>query len=282
LYIGTVFLVRILPRYAAIEYGRLASLIYYFLDNKGRIVIRDNLRHILKDNFRESYVRGVYRNFAFYLVDFMRVKDNNQDFFKNHITIENQDILDKALEASNGGVVGLSMHLGNWEFTGGYFTYLGYPVSAVAMDHAVGFVDRFFKLQRKRLGIEELPFKDSFNICQAKLKQRRFLGLLCDRDFTGNFISSTLFGKKYYLPKAPFLISLRTKSPLFLVVTVRTGYKYKTIVKGPFFYNSFNLKEMYSVVNRVVSAMEDLIKEYPQQWFFFQRFWEKPQDVVIL
>jgi len=275
-------LARILPRYAAIGCGQFAAFIYYFLDNKGRIVIRDNLKHILKSRFKERHILGVYRNFAFYLVDFMRVKNNNQSFFKNYIIIENQDAIDKAFKASNGGIVGLSMHLGNWEFAGGHFAYLGYPVSAVALNHAVGFVDRFFKLQRKRLGIEGLPFKDSFNICQMKLKEGKLLGLLCDRDFTGNFISSTLFGKKYYLPKAPFLISLRTKSPLFLAVTVRTGYKYKTIVKGPFFYKSFSLKEMHLLVNQIVSVMEELIKKYPQQWFFFQRFWEKPQDVVIL
>ncbi len=273
---------RILPRYAAIEYGHLVSLIYYLLDNKGRLVVRDNLKHILKDGFKERHVREVYKNFAFYLVDFMRVKNNNGSFFKNYITIENQDIIDRAFETSNGGVVALSMHLGNWEFTGGHLAYLGYPVSAVALNHAVGFVDRFFKLQRKRLGIEGLPFKDSLNICRMKLKQGRVLGLLCDRDFTGNFISSTLFGEKYYLPKAPFLISLRMKSPIFLIVTVRTGYQYKTIVKGPFIYKSFNLNEMYSMVNRIVGAMEDLIREYPLQWFFFQRFWEKPHDVVIL
>ncbi|MDP8233287.1 MAG: lysophospholipid acyltransferase family protein [Candidatus Saelkia tenebricola] len=282
LYMVAICLVRILPRSVAIEIGYLTSIIYYFLDKKSNSVIRDNLKQILKDNFKERYVRVVFRNFAFYLVDFMRVKNNNDSFLKRYLTIEDKNILDNVFETSEKGVVVLSMHLGNWEITGGYLSYLGYPVSAVAMDHVIGFVDRFFKLQRKRLGIEELPFRNSLNTCQLKLKQKGVLGLLCDRDFTGNFISSTLFGKKYYLPKAPFLISLRTKSPLVLVVTVRDGYRYKMIIKGPFFYKTFNLKEMWLIVEEVVSVMEGVIKEYPQQWFLFQRFWEKPQDVVIL
>jgi len=95
-------------------------------------------------------------------------------------------------------------------------------------------------------------------------------------------MKAELFGREYYFPKAPFLLSLKCRVPLFFGVTVRDGFGYKTIIEGPFVYNSFTVNEMHKIINEVHRVMERYLRLYPEQWFFFQRFWEKPQDVVIL
>ncbi len=281
-YMLSVSLARLLPRIVLLELAQFLSFFYCLLAKKSRCVVRDNLKKIMGSEFRYKYVWRLFRNFAFYFADFLKFSNKKEDFFSTHMKIDNIEILEGTFKQSQGGAIGLGMHMGNWEFCGGYLFYLGYRTTAVAMDHSVKYVDRFFKQQRRCLGMEELPFKNSFFICQQKLREKLILGLLCDRDFTGNFITATLFDQKYYIPKAPFILSLRTQVPMFLAVTVRDGLSYRTIIKGPFVYKSFTLKEMYVIVSDVTKAMQKHIKRYPDQWFTFQRFWEVPKGVVIL
>jgi len=281
-YFFFINLLKILPRSFAVEIAQLCSIVYYFLARKSTAIVRDNLRAIMGAKFKEAFVRRLFKNFAFYLVDFMSIRSRNKEFFKYYMKIEGEEILEESFKISPKGILGLGMHLGNWEFTGGYLSYLGYSASAVALEHSIGYVDRFFKGQRKNFGVEELPFEDSFNICIKKLKEGKILGLLSDRDFTGNSIKGRLFKNNYYFPKAPFLISLRAKVPLLMIVTVRDGLGYKTIIKGPFIYNGFTLEEMHRIASDVNRTIEEYLESYYEQWFFFQRFWEKPRNVVIL
>jgi lauroyl/myristoyl acyltransferase len=282
-YVFFINLLKILPRSFAIEIAQMLSVLYYLLARNSAAVVRDNLKVIMGSDFKEPSVRKLFKNFAFYLVDFMSIGTKDKSFLKNYIKIEGEELIKEAFEISPNGVLGLGMHLGNWEFTGGHLVYLGYTPAAVALKHSIGYVDRFFKRRRESFGVEELPFDDSFNICLNRLKEGRVLGILSDRDFTGNPIRGELFNRDYYFPKAPFLISLRAKVPLLLIVTVRDGLGYKTIVKGPFLYNNnFNLKEMRRIASEVNRAIEEHVRVYYEQWFFFQRFWERPRDVVIL
>ncbi len=281
-YLFFINLLKFLPRSFSIELAQILSLLYYFLARKRAGLIRDNLKVIMGSDFKESSVRRLFKNFSFYLVDFMRVRSVSEDFFKNYFTLEGGKVVVESYKVSPDGVVALGMHLGNWEFSGGHFSYLGYSAAAVALDHSIEYVDRFFKGQRDRLRIEEIPFKDSFNICLKKLKEGKIVGFLSDRDFTGNYVRGRLFGRDCYFPKAPFLISLRAQVPILIVVTVRDGLGYKTIIKGPFIYKSFTLNEMRRIIVDVNRVVEDLLRDYPEQWFFFQRFWEKTEDVVIL
>ncbi|MDP8253855.1 MAG: lysophospholipid acyltransferase family protein [Candidatus Kaelpia aquatica] len=281
-YLFFINLLKLLPRSFAIELAQMLSLLYYLFARKKVAVVRDNLKVVMGPSFKEASTRRLFKNFSFYLVDFMRVRSRGKEFFKNYLKIEGREVVDESFKASSNGVLGLGMHLGNWEFSGGHLSYLDYSVAAVALDHSIEYVDRFFKRQRKRLGIEELPFKNSFNVCLKRLKEGSIVGLLSDRDFTGNSIKGRLFGRDCYFPKAPFLISLRAQVPILIIVTVRDGLGYKSIIKGPFTYESFTLNEMHRIIADINRAIEGYLRDYPEQWFFFQRFWEKPEDVVIL
>ena len=174
------------------------------------------------------------------------------------------------------------MHLGNWEIGGGYLSYLGYKVSAVALDHSVKYIDEFFKLQRRRLEINELPFKNSFELCLERLKERRLLALLGDRDFTGKYIKRKLFGRPYYLPKAPYLLMLRARVPMVFGIMVREGYSYRLTFEGPFLPNFLKLNKIEEIADEILRIMEKYIKLYPDQWFLFKRYWEEPKEVVII
>jgi lauroyl/myristoyl acyltransferase len=137
LYRLAIFLVRIPPRCLVLKCGEIFALFYYLLARKDRSILRENLRIILGEKYREKFVVNTYKNFAHYLIDFMRIKEDNHSFFQKYFRIENREVIEKALDSSSGGVAALSMHLGNWELGGGYLAFLNYKISAIALDHSV-------------------------------------------------------------------------------------------------------------------------------------------------
>jgi KDO2-lipid IV(A) lauroyltransferase len=227
-------------------------------------------------------VVNTFYNFSRYLIDFLKIRNNDGQFFQRHLKGENINLIDKALNCSPGGAIILTIHLGNWELGGGYLHFLGYNLFAVALEHSVKYVERIFNRQRKNLGINELPFKDSFKICRELLRSKNLVALLCDRDFTLNYYSTTLFGKTAYIPKAPFLLALRTKVPMVFGVTVREGNDYKVIMEKILEFKHYRHQEIPILVAEVAKIIEKYVLAYPEQWFFFYRFWERPKEVVII
>ena len=107
-----VFVSRSLPRCFVVKSAEIISFFYYLLAKRSRIIVRDNLQKILGRDFREKYVINTFKNFSFYLVDFIRINDDMRKFFKKYVQGENISIINTALKKSHGGTVGLSIHMG--------------------------------------------------------------------------------------------------------------------------------------------------------------------------
>ena len=89
LYRLSIPLAKLFPRCLAIKVAELVGFLYYLLARRSRTFTRDNLKQILGKDFKEKYVFRTFMNFSFYLVDFMRIGDKNEEFFKRYIKIEN-------------------------------------------------------------------------------------------------------------------------------------------------------------------------------------------------
>lgn len=276
------FFIKILPRRVLFSISRILAFFYYLLAFKTRRIIRDNLKAILDSKYNEKLTINTFYNFSRYLIDFLKAKDNDREFFQKHFRGENINLINTALSRSSGGVVILTIHLGNWEIGGGYLAHLGYDVSAVALEHSVKYVEKIFNRRRKNLGIHELPFKDSFTTCLNLLKYKKLIALLCDRDFTLNYYPTRLFGKTVYIPKAPFLLALRARVPMVFGVSIMQGFDYKVVMEKIVEFRNHSFREMPQVVEEVAGIIEKYVVSYPDQWFCFYPFWERPKEVVIV
>ncbi len=276
------FFVRVLPRRVLFPISRILSFIYYLFAFKTRKIIKDNLKIILNSQYNEKFTINTFYNFSRYLIDFLKVKNNDREFFQNHLRGENINLINTALSCSSGGVVILTIHLGNWEIGGGYLAHLGYDISAVALEHSVKYVEKIFNRQRKNLRIHELPFKDSFTTCLNLLKYKKLIALLCDRDFTLNYYPARLFGRIVYIPKAPFLLALRARVPMVFGVALMQGFDYKVVMEKIIEFRNYSFREIPQVVAEVTHIIEKYVVNYPDQWFCFSPFWEQPKEVVIV
>ncbi|MBU1044398.1 MAG: lysophospholipid acyltransferase family protein [Candidatus Omnitrophica bacterium] len=260
----------------------------FFFSRAERRAMMGNLKCIVGEDAPNlvKYPRFIYANFGRYLVDFFRAAKVDKQFVEEFIKIENLHYMDEALKKGNG-VIGLTAHLGNWELCAQVMGIMGYKMNAVALTHTNSKIDDFFSEQRQSKGVNVIPVGVSVRKCFAALKRNEIVGILGDRDFSGeNGIPVDFFSKTMLAPKGPAVLSLRTKAaiiPAFVIRDEKDDQYFKYIFEQPIYpeYTGDEQADIRKITEQYVKVIERTIKKYPKQWFMFHEFWKAGKSEVV-
>jgi len=283
------FIANTLPLRLAYWVSERFADVQYIISKKDREAVRSNLATILKKDKKECarLSKMVFRNFGLYLVDFFRILKIDKEYIKNKVSIEGLQHIADVLKEGKGGII-LSSHIGNWELGGVVVGVLGYDISAVAMNHSHSKINSFFIKQREAKGLKVIKMGSVMKSCISVLsKKNGLLALIGDRDFNNNGIIMDFFGMPTKIPKGPALFSLKTSAPVIPAFLIRKNrFKYKLVFEKPLRYPGCSISEKDKVLKEMtqdmVNIMEKYIKEYPEQWLVFRRFWKTPVDAFVL
>lgn len=272
------FLACSLPYSVTCGLANIITDIKYFVSVRDRYIVKNNLNAILGRDCKniDQMVRETFRNFGRYLVDFFRLSKADRCYIEKILEIEGLSHIEEALKKGKG-VIAISAHLGNWELGGIAMALLGYPMSAVVLDHKNKMVNRLFIESRTRAGGEVIPLRFAARQSINSLVANRMLAILGDRDFTNNGIRMNFLGKETIIPKGPAVFALKTGAELICVFVVQKpsgGYLMTfepPITKGEL-SGDFD-KDVRSLTERFVKIMESYIRRYPTQWLMFRQFW---------
>jgi len=255
----------------------LADL-HYFFAFRDRIFVKNNLRVIFPEkNNKElrKIGRMVFRNFAKYLADFFRFEKLNRSYIDKNIKLENLHYFDQAL-ASGKGVVVLTAHLGNWELGGVVLAQLGYPFWAVALSHKNKKVNDFFVSQRADKGVNVIAMGKAVRSCISEIRNNHMVALVGDRDFTEKGIIIDFFNKPMHFPEGPAALSLMTGAsiiPGFMLRNPDDSFTLRIEKPVEFKPCGDKKKDLAELIKVYKNIIEDYIREYPDQWYVFRRFW---------
>jgi len=288
LYIIGFTLANILPLRLAYWVSERFADAHYSISRKDREAVAKNLSIVLKKDMRESLflARKVFRNFAMYLVDFFRIGRLNKDAVEKRVRVLGLENLNGALRQNNGAIA-LSAHIGNWEMGGVVTAIIGYDISAVVLIHKHRKINEFFIGQREKKGMKAIPIDSIMRRCTSALSRNGMLALVGDRDFTNSGIILDFFGVPTSIPKGPAIFSLRIGSPIVPTFFIREDrFNYKLIFDKPIERELTQGVEKDEMVERLtkkfIPIMEKYIREYPEQWLMFRRFWETPKDAFVI
>ena len=277
LYILGKFLVSHLPRsvcYCIASF--IADIKFYFFQKDKRTLIF-NLYPILKDKkISKQYARRALRNFAYYLVDFLKLKKLDKQFITQYFRMEGLHYF-KELVSDNKKIISLTAHLGNYELAATVLSYFGYrKICGIALPHQDRRVNKFFNQQRNLNEVEVISTGISIKKCFKALEDRKLIGLLGDRDFSGKGKVATMFGRKCLLPRGTPFIAHKTESyilPCFLVREKNRKY-YRLIFEGAISpYDNGRKKSEDEISQACRGVLEKYISLYPDQWYMFEKFW---------
>mgnify|MGYP002672748090 FL=1 len=175
----------------------------------------------------------------------------------------------------------LACHMDNWEWLGAALALNGFPLSAVEKPQPNRVYSDFMNELRKGVG-QEIFSRGTSEIlgCARAMKKGRMLGLIADQDGGYDGIFVPFLGKMASTPNGPAYFSRKFKAPIVPIFIVRKpdGYGHKAIVRDPIHYEFTGDQKLddYNVTLKMTQEVEKIIKEYPDNWLWFQHRWNTP------
>jgi KDO2-lipid IV(A) lauroyltransferase len=268
-----------LPRWVMVRIARLAGVLVYHANRRGRERFIENCRHVLAPGTPESEIRATAQRLFFHYVlnvlDLIRVPVLMGQV-KSLVEFD-PSLIDR-LAARDRGVVVVTGHIGNHELAGVFMAASGYPMSAVVEPVPGGWAE-IYNRYRSATAMETIPIPDRKALIRA-LQEHRMVALVSDRDLTGNGILCPAFDSFRYYPKGAAVYSLRFQIPLVVAAMVfqhEPGRRpYRMVYKQLDFAPTGNKDADVAAFTRLIAAeLNELIRRFPDQWLVFRGAWQQ-------
>jgi KDO2-lipid IV(A) lauroyltransferase len=252
------------------------------LDWEHRKVALQNLYLAFGQEKSASEIRGIarrtFQNLGMMAMEFFRIPGLNMEDFKKKVSVEGLDEALRLLEKKKGGLL-LIGHFGNWELMGFMSKVIGNPIMVIAKPIKQERIDRWITGIRKVAGLELIPPEKASQKVIHGLSQNRVVGILIDqRAKRSEGVWADFFGKKAPTTPGLAVLALRTGAPVLPVFMVRNGFQnHRLLIKKPLeLIRTGNFKKDVEANTQLFNqTLESMIRQYPDQWFWVHRRWER-------
>lgn len=273
-----------LPYKLVVIIGKGLGRIYHKVAKKQRLRAEATIKECLGYNDEQAYetIRRVFIQLAITFMEMLYMPALNKDNIKKYVEFDRPEVLWEAVNEGKG-VVMLACHMDNWEWLGAALAMNGFPLSAVEKPQPNRVYSDFMNELRRNAG-QEIFARGSNEIigCARAMKKGRMLGLIADQDGGYDGIFVPFLGKMASTPQGPAYFARKFKAPIIPIFIIRNpdGYGHKAIVKDPIRYEftGDNKADDYKVTLKMTQEVEKVIKEYPDNWLWFQHRWNTPYE----
>ena len=214
---------------------------------------------------RDPLVHEVFRHFGRYLAEFFTAHRGPTP----GLEVEGWPHLLRAREAGRGVLI-VTGHLGNWELGAVLLRRRGLPLTAVALPHADGRIDRLFTAQRARLDVPSIPLGPGASArVLALLRRGEVVAIVGDQEFGGHGAAVELFGRPAVVAGGPPTLSVRAGAPIVPSALLRTGpWHFRLVLEPPLWPAAGGpLQERVQALARAYAAcLERHVRRQPTQW----------------
>jgi len=280
------FLIRAIPRRAALGIGGALGVLAFRLDKRHREITLNNLAECLPEKSsdeRAEIAVGVYRNLGYSIIEIIRTRSifsrPVEETFEAGGLIKLDEVLDRGT-----GLLVLTAHCGNWELMAHIQPLKGRPMAVVAR-----LLDNPY-LERAVAGLRTMYGNTVINKQRGMRKILKTLGnggtvaVLLDQNVSlreGVFVD--FFGKSACTNMGLALIAMKTKSPVMPVFIHRVGLDRHVLEVGgeiPLVDTGDRDADIIANTQAYTKAIEDNIRRHPDEWFWMHRRWKTrpPKD----
>jgi KDO2-lipid IV(A) lauroyltransferase len=199
------------------------------------------------------------------------------------IKIEGKEYLEQAL-AKKKGAIALGAHLGAFSLLGTRLAVEGYPVNIMINQDSF---PRLWKRLNAYQGIvgqkifPPKPITTSIKKSLNALRRNEVLYLVADEQQRRGGIPVPFFGQRAFTPSGPALFSLKTGAPILPMFVLRENRIQWTLMIGrpvEIERTSDEKRDIEALTAKFTKAIEDFIRQYPNQWTWLNRRWKLPRS----
>lgn len=260
---------------AAVAVGRAAR--------RRRAMITRHLRRIQGDALRggalELEVDRAFASYGRYWMESFRLPGRDARALEMGTCYEGVGHLELA-RAGGRGVLMAMPHLGAWDWGGAWLTASGFPLTVVAEVLEPPELFELFAGWRRQMGMTVVPLdRTAGSAVMGALRRGEVVGLLSDRDLTGEGVEVDFLGERTSLPGGPATLALRTGAPLLPCCVVFEGDHHRAIIRPPLdtARRASLRQDVARITQELADALAELIRRAPEQWHVFQPNW--PSDL---
>ncbi len=247
----------------------LASIFFNYIPKRKKTALK-NLKIAFpnkSDEWINTTLKKCYNFFVFNFLQFLAFP-----FDSNCIEIEvvGEKHLKNAINEKNGTVL-ISAHFGSWEILGHWFGKNNYPLVGIAQRQKNKGANLFFEEKRQLSGIKQVYRKSSMDSLYDVLNANKILGLVSDQDAKGKGVFVDFFDKPASTHKGAALFHLNTNASLIFGICIQKNigkYRVELIPINPEKKSVDDITQLYTTV------IEQSIKKYPEQYFWFHNRWK--------
>lgn len=287
------------PRLAYALADALGWLGYTLVKSRRRVAL-ENVRAAFPDLSPEAadrIVRGMFAHFAQSLIELALLPR------KLHLTNWRKHLALSGVEVppllKNRAALIVTAHFGNWEMAGFALGLLGFRTFAIARVLDNPHLDRYALWFRQRTGQTILDKNADYNRIADALKRREKIATLADQDAGPKGLFVDFFGRPASTHKAVALMAIEFDAVLLVIGiprVARSGYPQRadfdpSSALAPLFYHvqcadvidpreyADDPNAVKRITARYTSALEKLIREHPEQYFWLHRRWKHQPKV---
>jgi len=286
LVVAVGFIVRRLPRSAALRLGTgIGSLLYRFVKRRRQIAL-NNLKMAFGDEREDEELKQIarasFQNMGKTLAEFLRLPKYSREHLLNLVQIDGIENLYNAMTAGKG-VILVSAHLGNWEFGLHVIAMLTNNISGVVQKLNHHRLDRLLNSYRTGHGVEVIERGTAVRPILRRLRQGRGIAIMSDQNAGDGGVFVDFFGIPASTPRGPIMFALRTGASVIYIFDIRQDDdSHLLTMSKPLELKISGDLETDIKVNtaRVTKHLEEVIRKYPSQWLWMHNRWKtKPKPI---
>jgi KDO2-lipid IV(A) lauroyltransferase len=268
-----------MPPERAEEIGRRLGLAYRRVDGRRRELARANIARAFPGKSEEdvdALVRAVFAHFGGLAAELLHA--SGRPVAETVARVEFPGAGD-ALEAlrSGRGILFLTAHLGNWEYSALGMAASGVTASVVARALDNPLLDAWLAAFRMSNGNEIIDKHDAARGMLRTLRSGRVLGVLADQHVgPPDGIPTPFFGRAASTTSALARIVDRTEALVMPAAAIRIApARYRLIVEQVLDVRTLSPEErgVAELTARFNAILEKMVRQHPEQWLWLHNRW---------
>lgn len=173
----------------------------------------------------------------------------------------------------------VSAHFGNWELGAiGYSLLSGHSLLSIIRPFDNPRIGQYICRQRERYNHKICPKEKGLKLLLSTLRKGESVAILADQHAsTTEGVETIFFGHPARTHASPAMLHLKTGVPILVGIThrVNDNFTFEFVCKDPIIMEPTGNKQddIHKLVQMYTTALEELIRECPEQWMWAHRRW---------
>ncbi len=217
--------------------------------------------------------RRTFLNMAMNLAEFLRFGKLDKVSINSKVTVHGLHHLEQVMEAGKGGII-LTLHLGNWELQGAWYSLNGYPLNAIFINQYNRALGEEMNRLRKNVGIGLIP-RSQLRRAVRLLQKGELVGVLADQDGGPRGDYCKFFNRVISAPPTPAWMAARAGCPLLPAYMIReSAGQHRLVFLPPLPPPGRSKNDRLALTRQVYKLFESLILANSEQWLWLYSRWK--------